>query len=89
MRLYLHVLRMQNVAHRGAYVRKKTAQLRTDGATLIRASVGALWGSKQLDNLVDLRLSFEVAPEKAVLRRREEGDIRNQYVFCDLTVPPV
>jgi hypothetical protein len=62
----------------GANVRKKTAQLRTDGATSIRASVGALWGPKQLENLVDLRLSFEVAPEKTVLRRREEGDVRNQ-----------
>ncbi len=46
----------------GAYVRKKTVQLRTDGATSIRASVGALWGPKQLENLP---LSFEVLPEKA------------------------
>lgn len=58
--------------------RKKTAQLRTDGATSVRASVGALWGPKQLENLVDLNLSFEVVPEKVVLRRRENGDVRNQ-----------
>jgi DNA mismatch repair protein PMS2 len=60
-------------------VRKKTTQLRTDGATSLRASVGALWGPKQLDNLVDLDLSFEVIPEKSVLRRREGGDVGNQY----------
>ncbi|KAH9066502.1 hypothetical protein EDB87DRAFT_1586471 [Lactarius vividus] len=59
---------------------KKTAQLRTDGAASIRASVGALWGPKQLENLVDLRLSFEVVPEKVVLRRREEGDVRNHQI---------
>ncbi|KAH9000126.1 hypothetical protein EDB92DRAFT_1829472 [Lactarius akahatsu] len=59
---------------------KKTAQLRTDGATSIRASVGALWGPKQLESLVDLRLSFEVVPEKVVLRRREEGDVRNHQI---------
>ncbi|KAH9974898.1 histidine kinase-like ATPase [Lactifluus volemus] len=51
---------------------KKTTQLRTDGATSVRASVGALWGPKQLENLVDLNLPFKVVPEKAVLRRREE-----------------
>ena len=60
-------------------VRKKTTQLRTDGATSLRASVGALWGPKQLDNLIDLDLSFEVIPEKSVLRRREGGDVGNQY----------
>ncbi|KAF8265868.1 hypothetical protein EI94DRAFT_1685081 [Lactarius quietus] len=59
---------------------KKTAQLRTDGATSIRASVGALWGPKQLENLVDLRLSFEVVPEKTVLRRRDEGDVCNHQI---------
>lgn len=61
---------------------KKTTQLRTDGATSVRASVGALWGPKQLDNLVDLDLSFEVVPEKSVLRRRreEDGSIGNHRI---------
>jgi DNA mismatch repair protein PMS2 len=71
--------------------RKKTTQLRTDGATSVRASVGALWGPKQLDNLVDLDLSFEVIPEKSVLRRPREdcSSIGNQYVFpgLDLAIP--
>ncbi|KAI0247255.1 DNA mismatch repair protein MutL [Lactifluus subvellereus] len=58
----------------------KTAQLRKDGATSVRASVGALWGPKQLENLVDLSLSFEVAPEKVVLRRREVGDVRSHQI---------
>ena len=66
--------------------RKKTTQLRTDGATSVRASVGALWGPKQLDNLVGLDLSFEVIPEKSVLRRRREdgGSVGKQYVFRSL-----
>lgn len=68
-------------------VRKKTTQLRTDGATSLRGSVGALWGPKQLDNLVDLSLSFEVIPEKSVLRRRREGDVENQYVLRSLVFP--
>jgi DNA mismatch repair protein PMS2 len=58
--------------------RKKTTQLRTDGATSVRASVGALWGPKQLENLVNLNLSFKVVPEKVVLRRREEGSVGSQ-----------
>ena len=65
-------------------VRKKTTQLRTDGGTSLRGSVGALWGPKQLDNLVELSLSFEVTPEKSVLRRRQEGDVGNQYVLRSL-----
>ena len=68
-------------------VRKKTTQLRTDGAASLRGSVGALWGPKQLDNLVDLSLSFEVIPEKSVLRRRQEGDVGNQYVLRSLVLP--
>lgn len=74
----------------GGYSRKKTTQLRTDGATSVRASVGALWGPKQLDNLVDLDLTFEVVPEKSVLRRRREEDdgIGNQYVYGSLELPP-
>jgi hypothetical protein len=74
----------------GGHSRKKTTQLRTDGATSVRASVGALWGPKQLDNLVDLDLSFEVVPEKSVLRRRreEDGSIGNQYVHRGLELLP-
>jgi hypothetical protein len=75
----------------GGHSRKKTTQLRTDGATSVRASVGALWGPKQLDNLVDLDLPFEVVPEKSVLRRRREEDgssIGNQYVHRGLDLHP-
>ena len=74
----------------GGYSRKKTTQLRTDGAASVRASVGALWGPKQVDNLVDLDLSFEVVPEKSVLRRRreEDGSIGNQYVHRSLELLP-
>ena len=67
-----------------------TTPLRSDGATTVRISVGALWDPKQLDNLVDLDLSFEVVPEKSVLRRRREkdGGIGNQYVNRSLGLPP-
>ncbi|KAH9970938.1 hypothetical protein BJV74DRAFT_889440 [Russula compacta] len=55
---------------------KKTTQLQTDGATSVRTSVGALWGPKQLDNLVGLDLCFDVIPEKSAPRRRgEKGDV--------------
>ena len=65
-------------------------QLRTDGATSVCACIGALWGPKQVDNLVDLNLSFEVVPEKSVLRRRreEDGSIGNQYVRRSLELHP-
>lgn len=78
-------------ANRECSFRKKTSQLRTAGATSVRASVGALWGPKQIENLVDLDLSFEVVPEKSVLRRRREEDcgIGNQYVHRSLEpLPP-
>ncbi len=41
-------------------------------------------GPEQLENLP---LSFEVVPEKAVLRCRE-GDVRNQYVSFLPAMPP-
>jgi hypothetical protein len=67
--------------------RKKTIQLRTDGTPSVRASIGALWGPKQLDNLVDLDLSFDVIPEKSVLRR-QECEVGNQYVLRSFPPSP-
>ncbi|KAG1824903.1 DNA mismatch repair protein MutL [Suillus subaureus] len=51
---------------------RKTIQLKTDGSPSIKASVTALWGSKGLDNVVDLDLSFDVLTEKTVLRRLDQ-----------------
>ncbi|KAG1728395.1 uncharacterized protein EDB91DRAFT_1162168 [Suillus paluster] len=51
---------------------RKTIQLKTDGSPSVKASVTALWGSKGLDNVVDLDLSFDVQTEKAVLRRLDQ-----------------
>lgn len=51
---------------------RKTVQLKTDGSPSIKASVTALWGSKGLDNVVDLDLSFDVLTEKTVLRRLDQ-----------------
>ena len=51
---------------------RKTVQLKTDGSPSVKASVTALWGSRGLDNVVDLDLSFDVQTEKNVLRRLDQ-----------------
>ncbi|KAJ8597197.1 DNA mismatch repair protein MutL [Rhizopogon salebrosus TDB-379] len=51
---------------------RKTVQLKTNGIPSVKASVTALWGTKALDNVVDLDLSFDVHTEKSVLRRLEQ-----------------
>ncbi len=68
----------------GGYFRKKTTQLRPHGRRYIcPCACRSFWGPKQLDNL---DVSFEVVPEKSVLRRRREEDSRtgNQYVHHSL-----
>jgi len=40
----------------------------------MRASVLAVWGSKALENIVDLDLSFDVETEKSVLRRKDQNN---------------
>ena len=50
---------------------RKVVQFKTDGSPSIRASVLAVWGSKSLENIVDLHLSFDVQTEKSVLRRAD------------------
>ena len=50
--------------------RRKSVQMRTDGTASLRAAVGALWGPKALEGVVELELEFGVETEKAVLRRR-------------------
>ncbi|KAF8551157.1 DNA mismatch repair protein MutL [Imleria badia] len=47
----------------------QVVQFKTDGSPSIRTSVLAVWGSKALENIVDLDLSFDVETEKSVLRR--------------------
>lgn len=51
---------------------RKTIQLKTDGTPSVKASVTALWGTRGLDNVVDLDLSFDVHTEKTVLRRLDQ-----------------
>ncbi|KIJ19584.1 hypothetical protein PAXINDRAFT_69419, partial [Paxillus involutus ATCC 200175] len=55
---------------------RKTIQFKSGGTSSIRASVLALWGSKALENIVDLDLSFVVETEKSVLRR--QGPVADQ-----------
>ncbi|KAF9222232.1 DNA mismatch repair protein MutL [Gyrodon lividus] len=65
---------------------RKIIQFKSDGTPSIRASVLALWGSKALENIVDLDLSFDVETEKSVLRR--QGPASDQ-VNDILNVTPV
>ncbi|KAF8839227.1 DNA mismatch repair protein MutL [Paxillus ammoniavirescens] len=65
---------------------RKTIQFKTDGTPSMRASVLALWGSKALENIVDLDLSFVVETEKSVLRR--QGPVTDQANDI-LSVTPV
>lgn len=48
---------------------QKTVQLQTPGTSSRRAALTALWGSKALDNVVDLNISFHIDVEKSVARR--------------------
>ena len=45
-----------------------------------------MWGSKQVDSLVELDLNLEVVPEKAVLRRQglteNEGRVTANCAYC-------
>ncbi|KAF8196979.1 DNA mismatch repair protein [Pholiota molesta] len=47
----------------------KSVQIQTLGSPSGRDSVMALWGTKALDNIVDIDLSFEVEREKIALKR--------------------
>ena len=48
---------------------QKNVQISTTGATSPRAAVSALWGTKALENIVDLEMSFNVDKEKTALKR--------------------
>lgn len=69
---------------------RKTTQLKTDGSPSIKASVTALWGSKALDNIVDLDISFDVQTEKTVLRRLDQERCLLLFIsFQRLVVPNI
>ncbi|KAI9566649.1 hypothetical protein HD554DRAFT_1104666 [Boletus coccyginus] len=53
---------------------RKVIQFKTDGSPSMRASVLAVWGSKALENIVDLDLSFDVESERSVLRRKDQDN---------------
>ncbi|OAX33701.1 DNA mismatch repair protein MutL [Rhizopogon vinicolor AM-OR11-026] len=59
---------------------RKTIQLKTDGTPSVKASVTALWGTKALDNVVDLDLSFDVQTDKVVLRRFDQESVGATHV---------
>ena len=52
----------------------------------MRASVLAVWGSKALENIVDLDLSFDVETEKSVPRRKDQDN--DMWVSHTPRVPP-
>ncbi len=47
----------------------KTIPINTLGSPSSRSSITALWGSKSLENIVDMDFSFEVEREKSVIKR--------------------
>ena len=47
---------------------------RTDGTPSIKSSISALWGPKQVENIVPFTLSFTVEEEKASLKRQGLDD---------------
>lgn len=53
----------------GKLHRQKSVQLQTSGTPSIKAAVTALWGSKALDNVIEMDLAFELEVEKSVARR--------------------
>ncbi|KAF5319675.1 hypothetical protein D9619_008398 [Psilocybe cf. subviscida] len=57
-------LTVSNQPEKGA----KAIPIKTIGTPSGRTSVTALWGSKALDNVLDMDLSFQVAREKATLK---------------------
>lgn len=71
--------------------RKKSVQMRTNGAPSTRASVTALWGPKALEQLVDLNIRFGVETERAVLRRRgifdDEAFVYLLMPSCHVLIP--
>ncbi|WWC86301.1 uncharacterized protein L201_001174 [Kwoniella dendrophila CBS 6074] len=48
---------------------KRNIQLSTDGRGSLRASVGAVWGHKALDNVQDIDLELEVEIDRVMARR--------------------
>ncbi|TFK22541.1 DNA mismatch repair protein MutL [Coprinopsis marcescibilis] len=48
---------------------QRSIQLQTKGNPSVKDAVSSLWGPKAIENLVDLNVSFEIAPEKSVLKR--------------------
>ncbi|THH06569.1 hypothetical protein EW145_g3991 [Phellinidium pouzarii] len=56
---------------------RKSIQLRTDGKPSLKASITSLWGPKQLESLVELKLDLEVIPEKTVSKRKSDLDHDN------------
>ena len=56
---------------------QKSNLLRTDGTPSLRASISSLWGSKQLESLVELNLDIRVVPEKIVMKRRKAAAVHN------------
>ncbi|KIM25641.1 hypothetical protein M408DRAFT_331017 [Serendipita vermifera MAFF 305830] len=49
---------------------KKSVQIQTDGSTLLKNSITALWGSKAMDSIIPLSLDINVEPDSAAVKRR-------------------
>lgn len=59
---------------------KRTNHLRTDGKSSLRSAVSSIWGSKSLENLIDLDLELSVEIDRA-MAKRENLDLVSQTVL--------
>ncbi|KAL4066549.1 DNA mismatch repair protein MutL [Scleroderma citrinum] len=64
---------------------RKSVLLKTDGTPSLRSSVTALWGTRALDNIVNLDLSFDVEPDKVAVRRQSQGNPDREKILSSAT----
>lgn len=54
--------------------RRRKTQLQTKGSTSIQSAVTSLWGPKAMENIVPLDITFDIEPERSVLKRLGQSD---------------
>lgn len=68
-----------------AFFRRKSVLLKTDGTPSLRSSATALWGTRALDSVVELGLSFNVEPDKVAVRRQSQGNPERDQALSMVT----
>lgn len=68
-----------------AFFRRKSVLLKTDGTPSLRSSATALWGTRALDSVIQLDLSFGVEPDKVAVRRQSQGNPDRELALSAMT----